>query len=505
MRKNKVGGIQNGFSIFALDDDTTITAALKAYFESNGYQVDTESDPLRAIESMREKSYDILLLDFLMTPIRGDEVVTRIRRFNTDTFIILLTGHKELAPPLDTIRELDIQGYYEKSERFDQLELLVESCVKAIRQMQVIRNYRDGLNNVLISSEKINVLCPLEEMMQNILSQAQSLAGVSDGFIYLDEPPVPQTYLGTGVFNVSIEEYKNTVYKDLQPEWLTAQSQNKAFLTGKNLLLPLTNTDSRPIGIIGLTAESSFSDSAVQLVSLFGRHADAALRNSNLHEIVKQKNEALEKAYAQLHDSYMETITTLRLLVDAKDIYTRGHSDRTSIYAVALAAALGCEPKVIERVRVSGLFHDVGKIGTADAILNKSGRLDEKEYSEIKQHPLRGAKIISSLSMFNELANIISAHHERYDGNGYPNRLKAENIPYEARIIAVTDAFDAMTSGRNYGGRNYQNALDELRHNRFTQFDGNIVDVFLELLDTKGDEIRESIEWTYHNDSCVSE
>jgi putative nucleotidyltransferase with HDIG domain len=504
MRKNKVGSVQNGFSIFALDDDTTISAALKAYFESNGYEVDTESDPLRAIERMREKPYDILLLDFLMTPIRGDEVVTRIRRFNTDLFIILLTGHKELAPPLDTIRELDIQGYYEKSERFDQLELLVESCVKAIRQMHVIRNYRDGLKNVLLANEEINMLCPMDEMMGKILAQAQLLSGVTDSFIYLDEPS-PAAYLGTGVYSLSVDDFVRTAYNDLHPGRITAQQQNKAVLSGKSLLIPLTDSAGIPLGILGLTSDSPLSDTSVQLLSLFGRQANAALQNARLHEIVQQKNKDLEKAYAQLHDSYLETITTLRLLVDAKDIYTRGHSDRTSIYAVALATALGCDSKVIERVRVSGLFHDVGKIGTADAILNKSGRLDDKEYSEIKQHPLRGAKIIASLSMFNELADIISAHHERYDGNGYPHRLKAENIPYEARIIAVTDAFDAMTSGRNYGGRNYQNALDELRNNRNTQFDGSIVDVFLDLLDSKGNEIKDSIEWTYRNDTAASE
>ena len=124
MRKNKVVKQQTEFSILTLDDDEIMTATLQSYFQSSGYTVDIENDPYRAIERIRNHHYDILLLDFLMKPICGDVVVQKIREFNPDLYIILLTGHKSMAPPIQTIRELDIQGYYEKSDRFDQLELL---------------------------------------------------------------------------------------------------------------------------------------------------------------------------------------------------------------------------------------------------------------------------------------------------------------------------------------------------------------------------------------------
>ncbi|MFQ8584346.1 MAG: response regulator, partial [Holdemania massiliensis] len=129
LRKNRKGAVSNEFRLLVLDDDEMITLALRSYFQGSGYQVEIESDPLKAIERVRQEHFDILLLDFLMSPICGDEVVKAIREFNTDLYIILLTGHKSLAPPIKTIREFDIQGYYEKSDRFDQLELLVESCV----------------------------------------------------------------------------------------------------------------------------------------------------------------------------------------------------------------------------------------------------------------------------------------------------------------------------------------------------------------------------------------
>ena len=146
--------------MMVLDDDMNLTPALQAYFEANGYDVDTDNNPVQALERMRDSHYDILLLDFLMEPLCGDEVVSRLREFDRDIYIILLTGHMELAPPLNTLRELDIQGYYEKSDRFDQLALLVESCVKSIRQMNIIRDYRDGLARILEASPSLNRLLP---------------------------------------------------------------------------------------------------------------------------------------------------------------------------------------------------------------------------------------------------------------------------------------------------------------------------------------------------------
>ena len=159
MRRSKVVN-ENKISILTLDDDPIITSTIRAYFQRSGYRVDIENDPNVAIERVRTGSYDILLLDFLMTPICGDQVVEEIRKFNEDIYIILLTGHKSMAPPVKTIRQLDIQGYYEKDDRFDQLELLVESCVKSIKQMRTIREYQQ---QVQAQNEKL-----VEAYMQTI-------------------------------------------------------------------------------------------------------------------------------------------------------------------------------------------------------------------------------------------------------------------------------------------------------------------------------------------------
>lgn len=332
MRQHKQTAEETPFSILTVDDDPIMTSTIQAYFQRSGYQVDVENDPRQAVERVRAGHYDILLLDFLMTPICGDQVVEQVRTFNQDIFIILLTGHKSMAPPIKTIRALDIQGYYEKSDRFDQLELLVESCAKSIRQMRTVREYRDKL----------------------------------------------------------------------------------------------------------------------------------------------------DLAYRRLQDGYIEVVDTLRRIVDAKDTYTKGHSDRVSYYAAALARHMGRDEAYCEQVRMAGLFHDVGKLSIPDRILLKDGKLTDEEYAVIQTHPRNGVEILSALSQFRPILPGVLSHHERYGGGGYPEGLRGTDIPEMARIIAVADSFDAMTSDRQYRkSLGFRYAMEELERGCGTQFDPEIARAFL--------------------------
>lgn len=302
---------------------------------------------MEAIERVKVEHFDLMLLDFIMTPYHGDQVVEEIRKFNKDLYILLLTGHKDLAPPLETIKRLDIQGYCEKSDKFDQLILLVESGIKAVAQMNLIRDINDEL---------------------------------------------------------------------------------------------------------------------------------------------KDTNDKLQKAY-------MESIETLRFTVEAKDTYTRGHSDRVSKYSVLLGERLGLSEEDINTLRIGGLFHDIGKIGVPDSILLKESKLTDDEYSEIKNHPTIGAHILSNATIFQDVLPIVKHHHERHDGNGYPGKLKGEEIPYLAKIAAIADSFDAMTSRRTYrDSLSLDIVKSEFEKCKGTQFDPKCTDAFLDILNNeyfKIEEIRE--------------
>lgn len=344
-------GIQNlgnqenrNYKIIAVDDEEGIIDSLSIFLKRSGYEFTGITDPQEAIERVKNEHFDLMILDFIMTPFHGDQVVEEIRKFDKELYILLLTGHKDLAPPLDTIRRLDIQGYCEKSDKFDQLLLLIESGIKSIKQMNEI----------------------------------------------------------------------------------------------------------------------------------------------------KKINSELSDTYEKLEKAYLESVQTLRYTVEAKDSYTRGHSDRVSEYSVLLGRYLNLPEGELNNLRIGGLFHDIGKIGVPDAILQKNSKLTDDEYSEIKNHPSIGAHILSTATIFKDIIPIVKHHHERYDGHGYPSQLAGETIPYLARIAAIADSFDAMTSRRTYrDSLEMDIVISEFERCKGTQFDPQLADVFLDIVRNHFDEIKE--------------
>lgn len=147
MRKNKQTTISSNYRIIAVDDEMGIIDSLSIYLKKSGYDFVGYTDPMEALEKVKTEHFDLMILDFIMTPIHGDKLVEEIRKFNKELYILLLTGHKDLAPPLDTIKRLDIQGYCEKSDKFDQLLLLIESGIKSISQMNLIKQMNEELSN----------------------------------------------------------------------------------------------------------------------------------------------------------------------------------------------------------------------------------------------------------------------------------------------------------------------------------------------------------------------
>jgi putative two-component system response regulator len=185
----------------------------------------------------------------------------------------------------------------------------------------------------------------------------------------------------------------------------------------------------------------------------------------------------------EIPPAVVDTVTSLALAIDAKDHYTQGHSQKVSAYAVMIAQALNLNQKEVEEIRLAGLLHDIGKVGIPEIILNKSGPLDSEEWETMKTHTLLGAKILEPLEAMNLIRLMVRHHHEFYDGTGYPDRLRGEKIPYGARIIAIADAYDTITSERTYKKpRRPDEAFSELQRCAASQFDPEILRVFIETM-----------------------
>ncbi len=190
------------------------------------------------------------------------------------------------------------------------------------------------------------------------------------------------------------------------------------------------------------------------------------------------------KLYMDLRRSYLETVQALSRAIEAKDPITSGHSGRVSEYAVAIAREMRLSEKKIDRIRYAALLHDIGKIGISDDILQKPGRLSEEEFRHIKEHPVIGAEILKDIDYLRDVAEIIRYHHERFDGKGYPEGFRGEEIPMESCILALVDAFDAMTNDRPYRkALTVEDARNIIREQSGRQFHPQVANAFLKILD----------------------
>jgi HD-GYP domain-containing protein (c-di-GMP phosphodiesterase class II) len=211
---------------------------------------------------------------------------------------------------------------------------------------------------------------------------------------------------------------------------------------------------------------------------------------ADLREIFKQ-----ERARAQeLRESYKATVRALSNAVEARDAYTGKHAERVTAYGIALAEAAGIDIETLPGIEFGFLLHDVGKVAVPDAILFKPGSLSDDEFATIARHPVIGSEILRDVEFLGDGKLVVLHHHERWDGRGYPDRLSGDEIPLAARVFAVADALDALTTDRPYRrGTHFSRAREEIRSNSGSQFDPAVVAAFDTIPDRRFAELRDGV------------
>ncbi|MBR6258064.1 MAG: response regulator [Lachnospiraceae bacterium] len=215
------------------------------------------------------------------------------------------------------------------------------------------------------------------------------------------------------------------------------------------------------------------------------------MRVKHIIELVRLERDLssqVEIKTKEVADLSLQVVQAMADAVDAKDTYTNGHASRVAKYSRMIAEKFGYSEKQQSDIYMIGLLHDVGKIGVPDEVINKPGRLTDEEFDKIKQHPSVGSKILENIKAMPGLSVGARSHHERYDGKGYPDRLSGNDIPEEARIIAVADAYDAMSSYRSYRDKLPQDKVrSEIEAGKGTQFDPVFADIMLKMIDEDTD------------------
>ncbi|TRZ96365.1 HD domain-containing protein [bacterium] len=220
--------------------------------------------------------------------------------------------------------------------------------------------------------------------------------------------------------------------------------------------------------------------------SLNEQNASLQKQNTLLAKRIEESTRNLTRLYEDLRSTYMRTIKVLAQAIDARDHYTHSHSENVARYAVAICEELKLPAKEIEMIREACELHDLGKIGVEDSILLKPSSLTEEEWAQIKLHPMTAARILEPLTFLNGVTDLVKQHHEHYDGSGYPDKRKGDDILLGARIIHLADAYDSMISARAYRKvpLSKEDAIMEIRKNTGTQFDPKVVNAFLRIADS---------------------
>lgn len=350
------------------------------------------------------------------------------------------------------------------------------------------------LTTLLEASNLLNAALEITEVLNNILTLMVRVVQAEAGTLWIvDETrevirvecaigPSASTILGIelqpgeGIVGRSIESGVGHLIENVAKDaaWARRVDDESGFVTRSMMTLPLV-TKGKSIGaiqVLNKKDELYFGPQDFELSSALAIQSALALQNSQMYDEILRMSVSM--------------IRTLAATLDARDKYTAGHSERVSKYALQIARRIGMSAESCNRLEMSALLHDIGKIGVKDEILLKPDRLTRDEFETIKQHTVIGAELLSKIEPARLMKDAIATarwHHERLDGSGYPDQLTDNDIPLFARVVAVADSFDAMTTRRPYhDGRSYREAMDELLRGKAVQYDETLVDALYDVV-----------------------
>lgn len=370
--------------------------------------------------------------------------------------------------------------------------LIVAIIMLIFRQSKINR-----ITKLYQIGERITSNIKIKSLMQEIMETAKEALKAEASTLYLVDEEKQELW-----FEVALGE-KGNLLKSIRLKIGEGSIAGLVAKEGVSLNIKDVNKDSRRSNIAQkidqkqkamLTVPVKYKGKIIGVLQVINKRGGGTFTREDqefLEGMSSQVAIALENArlYKELKELFTESILSLAEAIDAKDPYTNGHSKRVTDYSVAIGREMGLQEEELEKLEYMAILHDVGKIGIKDSILNKQAQLDNDEFAIMKTHTLVGAKILDSMKSLKALSLGAKYHHEKYDGTGYQCGLKGDEIPLEARIIAVADTYDAMTTDRPYRkGLQHETAVNEINRFAGTQFDPMIVKYFNLVMEKKNTE-----------------
>lgn len=458
------------------DEDYICSIVTEALSATDEYQVVSFSDPRKATDYLEKNHVDLVLTDLVMGDFSGVQILDQALRCHPDCIVILMTAYPTVNNAISVLRK----GAYDYLVKPFKLETLKSAVRRGFAHQALARENLHLKEQLALYklSEAMGEATDLESGLKLAAETARSIFGSGAiSILVQEEPDKPATpYLVQG--KTTDEEAEAFLHGEhdlctIALERMEAESESRE-IKGRSRRIrslaahPLISRG-QAIGLLNIVAEDPFMQikpGQLHLLSIIASKIASAIENNRL--------------YNYLQASYLKAITALANAIEARDGYTRGHTDRVTVLAELIARRLSWDDRRLSELKMGCTLHDIGKIGIPDAILNKPGQLTADEWRCMEAHPQLGGKILEGIDFLTPAMPYILYHHEKYDGSGYPNRLAGNEIPIEGRLLMVVDTYDAIVSDRPYRkGAPPERAIEELQRYKGRQFDPVIVDILV--------------------------
>ena len=449
--------------ILVVDDDAMSSKMTELILREIGHQVTTVSTGDACLEVLRQGGVDLVLLDIEMPGMNGIETLELIR-----------ADQKISKAKVVFLTVMMVQRYQEDAARLNALDFIQKPIQPVELKERIAKVFRDNDRQriLVVDDDAMNL-----RFAKRMLGNHYELCCVSSGAeaLYVIGDVEPHLALldihmpGMNGYELLEEIRKKPGFEDIPVVFLTADNDRE------------TEIQVFKAGALDYIQKPFVAD---VLLHRLNRILDLKRLQNSLQEEVEKRTAELSESRRKVTNLSLQVVTTLASTIDAKDKYTNGHSQRVAEYSRELGRRIGKPPEELEEIYFIAMLHDIGKIGVPDAIINKTSKLTDEEYNIIKTHPGIGAEILKNISEMPNMEIGAHWHHERFDGRGYPDGLKGYEIPEIARIIAVADTYDAMTSRRSYRSALPQEVVrGEIEKGKGTQFDPMIADKMLDMID----------------------
>lgn len=479
-------GEQKGI-VLVVDDEAIVRDIISDVLHEVGYEVYTAENGMDALEKIKDDPPDLIITDMKMPKMGGMELLNEINRLKNRFTTVMMTGFATVESAVEAIKQ-GAYDYIMKPFQFADLLRVVEHAMEKQQLLKENLELKETMTLYDISqaiSSNLN-----QEMILSMLVEALMKEGDADAVV-LCLSDITQEIVTPDIIMTPHDNLKEQLSENVKWDGVLKMLDGTGGMIFQRddigdiehivdgidgieslMFLPMVIKD-KPVGVaalLSMTRGYRFTEGSKKALSILVNNVSVAVENARLYE--------------DIVDILEDTVNSFARTLDAKDKYASGHSERVTRYSLLIAHQLKLSRDDMDTLAQAGLLHDIGKIGISEFLLNKKGALDWDEYEETKLHPVIGRDILAPVEQFQHLAEIIYYHHERYDGGGYPEGISGDKIPLLSRIIAVADAFDAMTSTRSYREKlNREKAVLEIQANSGTQFDPEIVDAFLKIVD----------------------